>query len=151
MIATPEELAQFKSNGRFKITDLMLEVHRYSDTPELGFSPIIGITDIAEGKTSTVEVLQGELDAQKEILERDKQETVALRELSLTSLETIRQHVKDWKVQESGKQTYTVTGFGLGWLDSKLTAGQWIFQVDTGQMTPVDKEGIALVSLLIAN
>ena len=83
-------------------------------------------------------------------LERSKQEKVKLKNLSFLSVETIRQRIKDWKVQKSGETTYDVSGFGLGWVDDKLTSGQWVFKADTGQMTPASNEAIALVNVLIA-
>jgi hypothetical protein len=150
-MATPAELAQFKSSEHYSIVDLMLEVHRYSDSPELGFFPIIGVEDKYGARTSTPDVLQNELNTQKETVERDRQEIVKHKTASSSSLVTIRQRAKDWKIKQSDKETYTVTGFGLGWLDSKLTSGQWIFHAGTGQMTPVNNEGIGLVNFLIAN
>ena len=125
----------------------MLEVYRNNDS--LSFSPLIGITDIRAGRTATVETLRSELKEQKEILERNRQEQVALRNASLSTLDGIRAQMKEWKAVKNGNSTYAISGPGLGWLDGKLASGQWVFRADTGKMIPQGKEGIDLVGILI--
>lgn len=149
VIATPEELAQFTRNDRYQISDLMLEVYRSNEG--LDFVPIIGITDVNAGKTNMVEVLSKELKEEKEILERNKGEQVVLRNASLATIQDVRQQMKEWKALKNGNGTYSISGPGLGWLDGKLAPGQWIFRADIGQMTPEGREGIDLISVLIAN
>ncbi len=125
-----------------------MEVYRSNEG--LDFVPLIGITDIKAGTTSTLEVLRKELKEEKEILERNKGEQVTLRNASLATLQAIREQTKTWQSLKNGNNTYSISGPGLGWLDGKLAYGQWVYQADTGQMTPAGREGIDLISVLIA-
>ena len=133
------------------IVDLMLEVKGASESQYIGFSPIVGVTDTYENTTSNLEMLQNDLDGQKTGLDFLKQEIIARRATLLESVETIRQHAKNWKVEQSNNGEYTVTGFGLGRLNGQLVDGKWLFSTDSRQAAPASTESIDLVNILIAN
>ena len=149
-MATPEELAQFEPSGRYVIADLLLEVQRLNDE-EFYFTPIIGVTNSYDNTTSNLEMLQEELDGQKIALDVRKEEALIRKDALLESIETISLYAKSWKVERADRGEYFVTGYGLGWLNTSLTDGKWLFATDTRQAAPASTESIDLVNTLIAN
>ena len=137
-----------EKNDRYRIDDLALII--YGVTAGLEFEPVIGITDLTEDREYTLDSLRSTTKEQRENLERKKQEKVAARDLSLSSFQTIREYVKEWKVQKAGDNMYSISGSGLGWSGEKLTEGQWVFKLDKGQMTPVDRDSVALINFWAA-
>lgn len=141
-------MAKLQKNDRYRIDDLALIIYGYLTGQE--YEPLIGITDLTEDREYTLDSLRSTTMAQHEELELKKQEKVAARDLSLSSFKAIREYVKEWKVQKTGDNMYGISGPGLGWSDEKLTNGQWVFKLDKGQMTPVDRDSVALLNFWTA-
>jgi hypothetical protein len=129
----------------------MLEVLRPSESEDMVFTPIIGITDVVEGKTYLLDGLENDLASRKRNFEGFKQLKIAARDLSISSLVTVRRYVKGWGVENSGQNTYFISGYGLGWVGGGLSDGHWVFKLDIGQMSPVDDEGTALSDILLTS
>ncbi|MFC1905443.1 hypothetical protein ACFLXL_01400 [Chloroflexota bacterium] len=128
----------------------MLEVSRYEETEDLVFTPIYGITDVVEGKTFTLDELEKDLTGQIANSEWVRQDKIADKDLSESTLATISKYVKGWGVEKNGDNTYSISGFGMGWKDGLLIEGQWIFTPDTGEVVAAEKEGIDLSYILLA-
>lgn len=123
----------------------------YQFSTGLDFQLVIRVRDVSDDQKYRIDLARGKLKEEKEILERNKQEQIALRNASLSTLQSIREQMKEWQALKNGDSTYSISGPGLGWLDGKLATGQWVYYADTGKMTPVDREGIDLIGVLIAN
>ena len=63
----------------------------------------------------------------------------------------MREDMKYWKVKEFGKNSYYISGEGLGWSDEKLISGTWDFRANTGQMAPMDNEALALFNFMTSH
>lgn len=143
--ATPEELAQIPQNDRYEITRLELSLYRFdAGSQDIEFTPTLEVMDLTENQKYIADIAQKDLKEQKNTLGSHKQEKVTTKNLLLSNLQTISEYTNDWKVKKYGKNAYSISGLGLGWADEKLTSGTWDFRTDTGQMIPMDKEGLAL-------
>lgn len=138
-----------QQNSRYEITFLELSVYRF-DTGSQGlqFTPTLEVMDLTENQKHIADVAQQDLREQRDTLNIHIQEKIAIKNLLLSNLQSIREYSRDWKVKKYGKNAYSVSGQGLGWSDEKLTSGTWDFRTDTGQMTPMDTEGLALFNFI---
>jgi hypothetical protein len=142
-------LAQIQQNSRYEVTFLELSVYRF-DTGSQGlqFTPTLEVMDLTENQKHIADVAQQDLREQRDTLNIHIQEKIAIKNLLLSNLQAIREYSRDWKVKKYGKNACSISGQGLGWSDEKLTSGTWDFRTDTGQMTPMDTEGLALFSFI---
>ncbi len=144
-------MAQIQQNSRYEVTLLELSVYRFDTGLQgLQFTPTLEVMDLTENQKHIADVAQQDLRVQRDTLNSHIQEKIATKNLLFSNIKAIREYSKDWKVKKYGKNAYFISGQGLGWSDEKLTSGKWDFRADTGQMTPVDAEGLALFNFIIS-
>jgi hypothetical protein len=114
------------------------------------FKPTFEVMDLTENQTYIVDVAQEYLQEREDALNTRKQARIAIKNVLLSNLQTIHEYAKHWKAKEYDKDVYYVSGEGLGLSDGKLTSGMWNFRSDTGQIAPVDNEGLALFDFIMS-
>jgi hypothetical protein len=138
-----------QQNNRYEVTFLELAVYRFETGSQgLQFTPTLEVMDLTENQKYIADVAQKDLREQRDTLNIHIREKIAIKNLLFSNLQAIREYSKDWKEKKYAKNAYSVSGQGLGWSDDKLTGGTWEFRTDTGQMMPLDTDGLALFNFI---
>ena len=136
-------------NDQYQIVTLESVANLDSSGTGWQFSSDIRVMDLKTNEIYKVDVIKNELKQLKDSLNQQMQEKLDSRALSLSTLKSVLVSAKDWEIQETNDNTYSLSGPGLGWAE-KLTTGQWIYQRDKKEMTPANDPSIALGNILSA-
>jgi len=134
-------------NDQYQVTTLEFTVVEIGTGKNRGqsLSSVIKVTDLtAERKRERDwEELDNELREQRATLEQQRQAKVDDALASVSTLETVIGHFDDWQVRKTKENTYSISGPGLGWT-GVLTTGEWLYDGESGLITPADSSSKAL-------
>lgn len=145
---TPDGLAQLH-NEQFEVTALEVLITRDSLAVTQS-SYTIKIREFATMQIDDGDTLHDRLVDEQNLLEQNRAELVAARDLSVSTMNNILKYVNDWKIKKVSGKTYSVSGPGLGWSE-QLTSGDWKYDRDKGTLIPDDKQADNLNTIILGN
>lgn len=143
---TQAGLREFK-NDCYEVTALELSVYEIG-TPNQRFSAIIRVRDLETGAQGDWQELKNELEAEKAALESWRQQEIEHAKLSASIMQSVLEHLAEWKIQRIDSYTYIISGYGLG-LAEELTDGKWVYLRDARKITPVNAHSMELREVLV--
>lgn len=138
-------LDEFK-NDRYQVAALELSVYEIGK-PNQDFSTIIRVMDLETRAQGDWQELQNELEMEKSALERWRQQEIEQAKLSASIMQSVMEHLADWKMRKVDSSTYIISGSGLG-MAGELTEGEWVYLRDAKEIVPANAQSLALREIL---
>ncbi len=142
---TSEGLAQLK-NDQYRLTKA--EYISKGGFPDANISSTIKVTDLTTSRTYNWEEINNTLECTKSSLERQWQEKLKRRDLSISTINNLMENWRNWKVKKINQTAYEITGTGLGWAD-KFVVGAWTYYRDKKELIPADEPSRTLQKVLL--
>ncbi len=144
---TPEGLAQLK-NDQYRVTEVEFYISRAGSSAQ-DSSFTLKVIDLTTDRIDKCEEFKNYLESTISSLKQQWQEKFKDRELAISTLNSLMENWRNWKVKKINQTAYEITGSALGWAD-KLTVGTWTYYRDKKELKPSDEPGRVLQNVLLA-
>lgn len=146
----PEEYLEYYENECYKLVKFERQYHHNQDLQDdvpWNIHQKIIIMDKASGVKDTLEVIEERLAVEKSTYVRQKTAKLEAVEEANTISNDMLQYADSWKIREEGNDTYSISGYGLGYTD-QLTNGQWLYYLGPKTMEPTSPNSTRLKDIL---
>lgn len=145
----PEENLEFYQNECYELVTFEIQYHYCQGGPPWDSFPEIAIKDKESGVEGIPETFAKYLDTEKSVYVRDMTAKLEATEKASEVLNDMLQYADSWEIKEEGNESYSVSGYGLGYTD-QLTTGKWFYYMGPETMEPQSPNSIKLKDILTA-